>query len=72
MPDDQQHVHRRRDAEALTIIGCFFVLLAGLVLIGVIVHRDEGMAVGIGAGVLLMLIGAAAVYVGARLRRKPE
>lgn len=65
--------HRRRDAEALTIIGAFFALLAVLVLVGVIWHdRGPGLPVGIGAGLLLLLVGVGAVAIGRRLRRVPK
>ncbi|MBN1344708.1 MAG: hypothetical protein JXQ73_18595 [Phycisphaerae bacterium] len=62
--------HRRRDAEAMTIIGGFLAILAALVLIGV-VWNDEGLSlrVGIGAGALLMAVGLGGVFLGMRLRR---
>ena len=71
MPDKTQQAHRKRDAEALTIIGFFFAVLAVLVLIGVVWHdRGRGLAVGIGAGVLLLTVGIGAVAIGVRLRRR--
>lgn len=70
MPDDQQQSHRRRDAEALTIIGAFFAVLAVMVLIGVVwFDRGDSLAVGAGAGLLLLVIGLGGVYVGRRLKR---
>ncbi len=73
MSDDQQQMHRRRDAETLKIIGGFFAILAVLVLIGVIWHDSgEGLAVGIGAGVILLLIGLVSVRIGMHLGRGPK
>lgn len=73
MSDDPQHTHRQRDAEALTIIGAFFAILAALVLIGVIMHHEGGdAAVGIGAGIILLVIGLGSVSIGRRLRRGPS
>ena len=67
--EETRQSHRRRDAEAITIIGAFFAVLALLVLIGVLVHRSEGMAVGVCAGSLLLLIGLGSVWTGMRWRR---
>lgn len=73
MPDDQKQTHRRRDAEVLTIIGSFLSILAVLVLIGTIFQgRGEGMVVGIGAGVLLLLIGLGTASLGLRWLRNPD
>ncbi len=73
MPEDERQTHRRRDGEVLTIIGSFFAILAVLVLIGTIFqgHR-EGMVVGIGAGLLLLLIGLGAASLGRRWLRSPD
>ncbi len=63
--------HRRRDSEALTIIGGFFMLLAVLVLIGVVLEHEHqmGLIVGAIAGVLLLIIGGLTVYIGRRLSK---
>lgn len=70
--EDQRLSHRRRDAEALSIIGAFLSILAALVLVGVIMHRDgAGMKVGVVAGILLLVIGFVTVGIGLRLKRSP-
>ncbi len=72
--NEQALAHRRRDAEALTIIGAFFAILAVMVLIGVVLHHElrAGLIVGLIAGVLLLAAGIGAVYIGIRLRRAPD
>lgn len=71
---EQARAHRRRDAEALTIIGAFFAVLSVMVLIGVVLHHEvrAGLIVGLIAGVLLLAAGIGAIRIGMRLRRDPD
>jgi cell division protein FtsW (lipid II flippase) len=70
MSDDLRKSHKLRDAEAFAIIGAFFMVLATIVLFGVI-RNDTGtsLLVGVLAGLLLMLVGAAGVVFGIRIKR---
>ena len=74
MPDDRHAEYRGRDAASLVIIGGFFVLLAVLVLLGSFAAggaevESAARIVNLAAGVILLLIGIALVFVSRRLRR---
>ena len=62
----------QRDAETLRILGVFFVILGGLVLVGTFWALDKyiTMIVNLGSGLVLAGIGVAMVFVSRRVNRR--
>jgi hypothetical protein len=63
MTDDRQAEFRRRDATSVGVLGAFFVILGTLVAIGTFwtgLSETAGV-VNLGSGLLLVIIGGAAV-----------
>lgn len=62
----------QRDAATLRILGVFFVILGGLVLVGILWALDNyrAMIVNLGSGLLLTGIGVAMVFVSRLVNRR--
>ena len=68
--DNMHEVGKRRDAGSLKIVGCFFVVLGSLVLLGTISARDDqrGMIVNFCSGALIVVIGIGMLWISRRIR----
>lgn len=73
-PEDQppnKEVYRRRDADSLFVIGCFFIVLAIAVLVGTHwAETERARVVNVVAGGLLLLIGLGAAGYGLAVKLK--
>lgn len=72
MPDGQAQTQRRLEGDAFRLIGWFFIVQAVPVILGVLMY-DHGMplAVGLGAGILLLLLGGGGIALGRRFKAGP-
>ncbi len=71
MSDNPETDGRQRDGQTFTVLGLFFAVMGGLVLIGTFgaVGKTSAVVVSVTSGLVLLMIGIGMSWFGRRLTR---